>query len=145
MTLSVTTNEYLKLATKPKKERKSSAGWRTIGDKAIYFRSKWEANYGRYLQFLKENNSIADWQHEPTTFWFFAIARGVRSYLPDFRIEEKDGSHWWTEVKGYMDAQSKTKIARFRKYYPTERLVIVCGKWFKSNNSKMRKIVKGWE
>jgi hypothetical protein len=40
-------------------------------------------------------------------------------------ILKNDGSHYWIEAKGYMDAKSKTKIKRFNKYYPNEELRII--------------------
>lgn len=109
-------------------------GWKIIGDKRIYLRSSWELKYARYLQFLKERGVIADWLYEPETFWFNEIKRGVRSYLPDFKVIRLDGTHYWAEVKGYMDAKSKTKIKRFNKYYPNEELRIIDSKWFKESN-----------
>ena len=55
------------------------AGWREIAGRRIYFRSRWEANYARYLQWLKDRGEIVDWEYEPETFWFEKIKRGVRS------------------------------------------------------------------
>jgi hypothetical protein len=109
-------------------------GWKIIGEKSIYLRSTWELKYGRYLQFLKERGIIADWLYEPETFWFNEIKRGVRSYLPDFKVILPDGSHYWAEVKGYMDGKSKTKIKRFNKYYPKEELQVIDAKWFKESH-----------
>lgn len=54
-------------------------GWREVGGKRCYFRSKWEANYARYLQWMKDQGKIAEWEHEPETFWFEAIKRGTWS------------------------------------------------------------------
>src|SRR5215471_1288173 len=51
-----------------------------------YFRSSWEANYARYLNFLKSRGEIHDWQYESNTFWFHKIKRGTRSYTPDFKV-----------------------------------------------------------
>jgi hypothetical protein len=123
----------------------SSMGWREIGDKRIYCRSMWEANFARYLQFLKENKHILDWLHEPYTFWFEKIKRGVRSYRPDFKILEAQDVHSWVEVKGYYDSKSLTKIKRLQKYYPNEKLRIVDKKWFISNSKKLKGLIKGWE
>lgn len=104
----------------------SLQGWATIGGKRCYFRSAWEANIAAYLEFLKEYGQIKDWLHEPETFWFTKWhKRGVVSYLPDFRVYNNDGSISYWEVKGYMDAKSKTKIARFRKYYPMFKLEVI--------------------
>lgn len=123
----------------------SKAGWRSVGWRSVYFRSKWEANYGRYLQFLKEKDWIKDWQHEPQTFWFENIKRGVRSYLPDFKITRHDGTHYWVEVKGYMDPKSSTKIKRFNKYYKDEELQIIGKLWFATNATKLKLLIKEWE
>src|SRR4030042_269614 len=43
-------------------------GWREIGGKKKYYRSRWEANYARYLEFLKVNGEINGWEHKPKTF-----------------------------------------------------------------------------
>lgn len=109
-------------------------GWHEVGGKRIFFRSKWEYKYAMYLQWLKDRYLIQDWEHEPQTFWFNEIKRGTKSYLPDFKVIKFDGSHNWVEVKGYMDSKSKTKIKRFNKYYPEEKLVIIDEKWFKENS-----------
>lgn len=43
-------------------------GWREVGGKRIYARSRWEANYARYLELLKTSGEIAEWEHEPERF-----------------------------------------------------------------------------
>lgn len=121
------------------------AGWRTIGMQRIYARSRWEANYARYLEFQKLWGVIADWAHEPETFWFEKIKRGCRSYLPDFRITNNDGSVEYHEVKGWMDDRSKTKIRRMAKYHPTVVLIVRDGKWFSANRMKLRLCIPEWE
>lgn len=113
--------------------KSTSAGWRTIGGKRIYFRSEWEVHYAMYLEFMLQKGIIKAWEHEPQTFWFLEIKRGVRSYLPDFKITQPDGSHYWVEVKGYMDSKSITKIKRLRKYYPEEKIYIADKAWFAKN------------
>jgi hypothetical protein len=128
-----------------KEKNTSSQGWREIGEKRCYFRSRWEANYARYLEFMCRKGQFKDWQHEPKTFWFEAIKRGVRSYLPDFCVFTNEGKHEWHEVKGYMDPKSKTKIARFAKYYPQETLKVISSSWFKNYNSTMRSLIVEWE
>jgi hypothetical protein len=123
---------------------RSTRGLRKIGKSAYYFKSTWEANYARYLEWLKDKEIIAEWFYEPQTFWYLNIKRGVRSYLPDFKVISKKGTHHFVEVKGYMDAKSKTKIKRFKKYYPDERLEIVDGEWFKANKN-IRLMIPAWE
>jgi hypothetical protein len=111
----------------------SKCGWRVIGSSRIYFRSGWEAKVAMWLQHRQECLQIAKWEYEPQTFWFLEIKRGCRSYKPDFKVTELDGSHYWIEVKGFMDAKSKTKIKRFNKYYPKEKLIILDSSWFTKN------------
>lgn len=122
-----------------------NSAWRTIGGKTKFFRSRWEANYARYLQLLKEKGEIIDWEHEPQTFWFLEIMRGSRSYLPDFKITKLDGTHYWIEVKGWMDSRSLTKLKRFAKYYPDEVLVLIRGDWFKKNSDELMRVIPDWE
>lgn len=121
------------------------SGWREIGGKRKYFRSMWEANYARYLDFLKTNKQIIEWEHEPDVFWFDGIKRGCVSYLPDFKVTELNGAVVYHEVKGWMDDRSKTKIKRMCIYHPEAILIIIDAKWFKSNNKKLSTIIKGWE
>ena len=120
-------------------------GWRTIGGKRKYFRSRWEANYGRYLEWLKSLKQIKEWEHEPQTFWFEGVKRGCVSYLPDFRVTNNSGSVEYHEVKGWMDARSKTKIKRMAKYHPTVKLIVIDAKAYKSLNKDVAKVVDGWE
>ncbi len=121
------------------------AAWREIGGKRKYFRSRWEANYAYYLEFLKSKGEIKEWEHEPETFWFEKIKRGVRSYLPDFRVTANDGSVTYHEVKGWMDDRSKTKIKRMKIYHPKVVLLVFDGAWFKKNTKNLKAIVPGWE
>jgi len=128
-------------------ERKASwkAEWRTIGENKKYYRSKWEANYARYLEWLKSNNQIKDWKHEPTTFWFEDIKRGVVSYLPDFLVTELNGNQSYHEVKGWMDPKSKTKLKRMAKYYPHIKIVLIQKKEYESIKKTMSSIILDWE
>lgn len=121
------------------------SGWRVVGGRRVYFRSKFEANYGRYLQFLKEVGQILDWEHEPKTFWFEGIKRGCVSYLPDFKVILDSKTHEWHEVKGYLDAKSKTKIKRFIKFFPEERLKVINYTWCRENAPKLKWVITEWE
>lgn len=116
---------------------RSRQGWREISGRRLYFRSGWEVRIALYVEHLKKTQQIKEWEYEPKTFWFEAIKRGTRSYLPDFKITRPDGSHYWLEVKGYFDSKSLTKIKRFRKYYPEETLIILDEKWFKKNRDRL--------
>lgn len=121
------------------------AGWREVGDQRIYARSAWEANFSRYLEWLRSLGEIAAWRHEKVTFWFEAIKRGVRSYLPDFEVTENSGSLTFYEVKGHMDSRSKTKIKRMAKYHPSVKLVVIGRKEYGALARKVGGLIAGWE
>jgi len=120
-------------------------GWREIGGKRYYYKSLWEINFSRYLEYIKKNKEIKDWQYEPKTFWFEEIRRGVRSYKPDFRTIDFDGEEVWYEVKGFLDNKSLTKIQRMRKYYPNIRLIVINSKWFSTKGKQYSALIEGWE
>jgi hypothetical protein len=103
-----------------------------------YFRSSYEANYARYLTWAK----IA-WEYEPRTFRFEGITRGTMSYTPDFFLSAKGEYH---EVKGWMDPESKVKLARMAKYFPDVKIVVIGAEWFKAcERQGTCSIVPGWE
>lgn len=129
----------------PRQKTTWKSGWREIGGKRKYFRSRWEANYARYLEFLKQNKQVLDWAHEPEVFWFEGIKRGCVSYLPDFKVTYIDNLVEYHEVKGWMDDRSKTKMKRMAKYHPTVVLKLIDAKWFKANNKTLTQIIYGWE
>lgn len=120
-------------------------GWVELGTRRFYAKSRWEANYGRYLEWLRSNGQIADWEYEPETFWFHGIKRGVLSYLPDFRVVSNDGRVVFHEVKGWMDPKSKTRLRRMTKYHPSTSVLVLDSQWFKNNSKMMAAVVPGWE
>ena len=120
------------------------AGWREVGGVRKYFRSRWEANYARYLEWLKNRGEILDWEHEPETFWFEKIKRGCRSYLPDFRVTEKN-KIVYHEVKGWMDARSVTKIRRMKLYYPEIQLIVIGAKEYRKVEMAIKPFISNWE
>lgn len=122
---------------------RTKSGTITIGGKKIFVRSAWEANIAAYFEFLKNKKEITDWEYEPKTFWFEEIKRGVRSYKPDFLITKNDMSQYWVEVKGWMDDKSKTKIKRFAKYYPNEKMEILDKKRY-DVIKKSAGVIKDW-
>jgi len=131
----------------------------------LFFRSGWEANVYRLLALDKTITLI---EYEPTdfTYWQFGHKKGTVSYTPDFKVTYADGSYIWIEVKGgWLKSTDKTKIRRFKKYYPDEfkKLVAVTPgpksktvtfftaegvpiRWYYPDlNKKYRKSVPYWE
>ncbi len=107
--------------------------WAIVGDKKVFFRSTWEYYYAIFLQKLKQEGKIKDWQHEPETFYFDGIKRGCVSYMPDFKILHLNDSIEYSETKGFMSSKCATKIKRFKKYYPNLPLRVVDKEWFIKN------------
>lgn len=81
-------------------------------DLGQYFRSAWEANVARILDY--EN---IEWEYEPKRFFFEEEVDGVASYQPDFYLPQFNK---WIEVKGWMDEKSKTRLRLFAEQYPEE-------------------------
>lgn len=121
------------------------SGWRKIGGARKYYRSRWEANYARYLQWLKDNNQIKEWEHEPETFWFEDVSEGCRGYLPDFKVVRDEGCVAYHEVKGWMDDRSKLKLKRMAEYYPDIKLIIIDSTAYKDIKKDISKQIDGWE
>lgn len=120
-----------------------SKGWIYVGEKSLFVKSQWEANYAFYLQSLKEQGLILEWEYECETFWFDKIKRGVRSYLPDFKIFSSSGIEYH-EVKGWMDSKSRTKLKRMRKYHPSISIILRDQSWFKWASSNGPSLLPGW-
>lgn len=100
-------------------------GYFNINGKKIFFRSKWEANYALYLDFLVKQKQIKKWEYELDVFVFDKIQFGTRSYRPDFKITNNDDTTEYHEIKGWMDKKSQIKLKRMAKYYPEIKLILI--------------------
>lgn len=125
--------------------RSKSGKREDLGD--TYFRSRYEANYARYLNFLMANGEpIEKWEFEPDTFEFKKIKRGVRFYTPDFKVTFKDGHIEYHEVKGWDYPKGKTARKRMAKYYSYLKLVLVDEEFFKAVRAQgFHRLIPGWE
>jgi len=121
------------------------SGWRIIGGTRKFYRSRWEANYARFLEFQRLQGWIAKWEHEAKTFWFDGIRRGCVAYLPDFKVTLPDGGVEYHEVKGWMDGKSRTKLKRMAKFHPAVRVRVFDAAWYRKHAGKLSKLVEGWE
>ena len=111
-----------------------------------FFRSSWEANFARYLNFLKKTSNIYKWEYEPDTFWFEGIKRGTRSYLPDFKVWDRENSEpYYYELKGWMDKKSATQLKRMAKYYPAVKIVLIEKRQYESIRLKLSRAIPQWE
>ena len=57
--------------------------------------------------------------HFDLKYCFNSIKRGQKYYKPDFVLYYLD-TYFLIEVKGYFLPSDKTKLRRFKKYYPEE-------------------------
>jgi len=129
----------------PEKMYSNSKGGKRIDLNNKYFRSRWEANYARYLNFLVSHKDILKWEYEADTFIFHNITKGTRSYLPDFKIFNNDGSIEYHEVKGYNSPISQTKLKRMAKYYPEIKMELIDTKRYMTLHRQLKSIIPNWE
>ena len=144
---SVMSSEEVQKLFKPKALTNTMAGRFHQGQYecskgSVYFRSKWEANYALYLDWLIAQKKIKDWEYESETFFFDKIKLGTRSYRPDFKIFNLDGSVQYDEVKGYLDSKSKTKLKRMAKYFPQVKVVLIEKAFYSDMMKKLKGLIK---
>ena len=120
-------------------------GGRRIDLDNQYFRSRWEANYARYLNWLRDHGKIVEWAYEPETFEFEGIKRGSRFYTPDFRVRALNGQVEYHEIKGWMDPKSKTKLDRMRRYYPTKLVRVIERPQMLAIGKQISVLIPSWE
>jgi hypothetical protein len=114
-------------------------------DLGFFVRSRWEANYARYLKWLHGRGDIAAWEYEPVTFRFEGVSRGPYAYTPDFRVVERDGTEVFHEVKGWMDPASRGKLKRFAKFHPGRKLAVIDRRTYRSIERKVSTVIPHWE
>lgn len=114
-------------------------------DIGLFVRSRWEANYARYLNMLIASGDIRGFEYEPKTFFFRDVKRGPFSYRPDFLVELADGSEVWHEVKGWMDSKSRSKLKRMARFYPDEKIEVIGKDEYFVIEAKYSKTIEGWE
>ena len=110
-----------------------------INGREMYFRSKWEANTCLYLDWLKKQGEIIDWEYEPKPFDF--PTRTNNRYVPDFIVTTKKGLECW-EVKGYYTKKDKTKMKRFAQYYPEYKIIMVEKEFYNDIKKKVGKMLR---
>ena len=111
-----------------------------------YFRSTWEANYARILNY---NN--VEWEYETKHFSLLDDGEIVAVYTPDFWIDK------WIEIKGHADAadtwtcncsrcdRDKLKMMLFAEQYPDEKIEMIGKKEYRELCSKYGAVVPNWE
>lgn len=116
-------------------------------DLKMYFRSSWEANYARMLNFEK-----IEWEYEKRQFTFYHPDGTIDFvYTPDFYIG------YLIEIKGHAESskkwtcncnrcvRDKEKMDRFSAEYPDTRLEMIGKKEYKELVKKYAGQVPKWE
>lgn len=109
-----------------------------------FFRSSWEANYARFLQLLERLGKIERWEYEPERF-VFPVTSGPASYLPDFKVWDKEDGVYFVEIKGWYDLKSKQRFGLMHRYRPDVPIRLVDGRHWRAYEAFGRKHIKGWE
>lgn len=110
-----------------------------------YFRSAWEANYARYLNFLKAQGQIQGWEYEVDTFVFAGVTRGAVTYTPDFKVTDMQGAVIYHEVKGWMTSRAKMALKRMAKLYPDVQIRLVDEPVYRALSRQCRSLLPNWE
>lgn len=108
----------------------------------IVFKSRWEANWAHWLEWLKSTGNVLSWQYEPDSFPLRVRGNNVR-YIPDFKVEW-NGKTEYHEVKGLMDQRSRDKIRAMRRQHNRVRLMVIDSRVYHSLRRRFNQIVPGW-
>lgn len=106
--------------------------WGVRPDIGHFVRSSWEANVCRVLIALG-----VPYEYEPRTF---RLSDG-QTYRPDFLV----ANELWVEVKGWMDAKSRSKVETFRADHPDAPFVVVGRDDYKALELAFASAIPGWE
>lgn len=130
-------------ATGKSSSRRARGGRRAdLGNR--YFRSRWEANWARYLDLLVGQGEILSWYYEIDTF-HFPVLRGTRSYTPDFRVHNQDGAVAYHEIKGWMSPRCRTQLRRMRKYHPDVPVLLIDRDAYYDVARRISAVIANWE
>jgi hypothetical protein len=100
-------------------------------DLGFYFRSCWEANFARILNF--QNKS---WEYEPRSFLF----SNGKTYTPDFLCE---GIYY--EVKGRMMEECEVKLSLMKLEYPEVQIRLIDGAKYRDLAVRYKHLIPNWE
>lgn len=114
-----------------------------VGCKTFVVKSSWEFDIALYLDHLKSNGLVDDWNYEPITFKFKYNKLGVRSYRPDFGVTRK-GKVYYIEVKGWEDEKFKIKKQLMKTEFPKVRILYLKEREYRMIEKKYKHILPEW-
>jgi hypothetical protein len=93
----------------------------TVGGKTCHFRSKLEYRYAVYLELLKQQGHIEEWEYEPQHMKIeFEHGRigNKRTYLPDFTVLYPGEEVWEIhETKGRFQPLDYKKLLKYSEMH----------------------------
>lgn len=104
----------------------------------IHFRSSWEANYARLLNYYRDRFIIKSWEFEPDVLDLDGI-----TYIPDFKVTNINGEESYHEVKGWMDNDSKKKIEAMKSINPS--LLVIDSEKYNIIEKTYSGVIPNWE
>lgn len=101
-----------------------------------FFRSTWEANFARILNYWK-----IPWEYEPIRFNL-----GDCIYVSDFKVfDPKIKGYYFIEIIGYLDDKHKRKLGLFCKLYPNEKIQIIPSSIYEDLKLNFENKLPNWE
>lgn len=101
-------------------------------DLNCFFRSRWEANFARILNFLE-----IKWEYEQKRFYLSGL-----SYLPDFYLPDLN---LFVEVKGSRFAKQDKRLLALAEEKPDFPIRILDGDSYQEMSLRYSNIIAGWE
>lgn len=114
-----------------------------VGGKAFQIKSSWEYDIALYLEYLKQNGLISDWEYEPRKFVFKYNTLGVRTYKPDFSVIRGDRVYY-VEVKGWPDKKFSIKKRLMEEEFPDIKMIYVMKNQYFSIQRRHGPHLDGW-
>ena len=114
-----------------------------VGGKTFVIKSSWEYDIALYLDYLKSESFITDWNYEPKRFVFEYNTLGVRSYKPDFCVTRGDRVYY-LEVKGWPDKKYEIKRELMQKEHPDVKIIYIMKDEYEAIERKHAKDLPGW-
>jgi hypothetical protein len=117
----------------------------------LSFRSRWEANIARLLNWQVETKAIKSWSYEPRLFKFpdkqFKNRNSQRrpGFIIDFGVETLAGETVYYEVKGLWTGDADRKKSRMNEFYPDIIVIWIDEKEYHRVEEAYGDIVPGWE
>lgn len=114
------------------RELHTSANGGTRHDLGRYFRSNWEANFARILNFHERV-----WTYEEKTFQLTE----TMSYTPDFYLADENVFY---ELKGIMNERSQDQLNLMQSIFPDVKIVLIDWKKYEMLKKTYKNLIN-WE